>query len=229
MNPTLPERLVLEALAEDEQKARAEWLGMFRDDVSNLLDRDVVEALVDDVEVRPYDPTKRYAAHVDPSGGRSDSMTLAVGHRDGDRILIDCLLERRPTFDPQEVCADFASALRRYQLHHCESDAYSAEWIKSAFSRESIGVRQADRTTSESFLELLPLVVGRRIRFVKNSRLVTQLSNLERRVTRGGREQVGHPQNGGHDDLAAAVAGVAAQLAPPPRVVCASANVSWLL
>ena len=28
---------------------------------------------------------------------------------------------------------------------------------------------------------------------------------------------------------AAAVAGVAAQLAPPPRVVCASANVSWLL
>lgn len=227
MNPTLPESLVLQALAEDEPAARAEWLGQFRDDVTNLLDREVVEALVDPVEVRGPEPRRTYVAHVDPSGGRADSMTLAIGHRDGDRVLLDYLAERRPPFDPQEVCGDFATALRRYGLRWTQTDAYGAEWVVSGFAREGIGVRQATRTTSEAFLELLPLVVGGRIRLVESSRLVTQLSNLERRVTRGGREQCGHP-SGQHDDLAAAVAGMAAQLAHAPSGGVAWATCDWL-
>lgn len=37
MNPSIPERVVERALAEDEAAARAEWLGMFRADVETFI------------------------------------------------------------------------------------------------------------------------------------------------------------------------------------------------
>jgi hypothetical protein len=45
-----------------------------------------------------------------------------------------------------------------------------------------------------------------------DQRLVTQLSSLERRTARSGRDSIDHPP-GAHDDVANCVAGVAAALA----------------
>jgi hypothetical protein len=45
---------------------------------------------------------------VDPSGGSADAMTLAIGHRQGDVVVIDALRERRPPFSPDDVAAEFA-------------------------------------------------------------------------------------------------------------------------
>ncbi len=224
MNPTLPDRLVARALADDEAAARAEWLGEFRDDVVNLLDREVIESLVEaGVTQRPYASARRYFAHVDPSGGRGDAMTVCVCHREGDRVLVDYLGERKPPFDPHQVTDDFARALiDGYGLRSCQVDAYGAQWVTSAFAAAGVTTRQAERTTSEHFLELVPMVVSGRLTLLDEPRLVTQLANLERRVTRGGREQVGHP-SGQHDDLAAALAGAVAQAARPPRT-----TVGWV-
>jgi hypothetical protein len=53
-NPTLPKHIIDAALAEDPQKAGAEWLGEFRDDLSGWATRELIEAAVDrDVQVRP--------------------------------------------------------------------------------------------------------------------------------------------------------------------------------
>ena len=46
-------------------------------------------------------------------------------------------------------------------------------------------------------------------------RLAAQLCSLERRTARGGKDSIDHPP-GGHDDLANAVAGVAAILTQQP-------------
>jgi hypothetical protein len=36
---------------------------------------------------------RRYSAFVDPSGGSSDSMTLAIGHREKDITIVDVVRE----------------------------------------------------------------------------------------------------------------------------------------
>ena len=46
MNPTLPQSVVDEALAEDLQAAKSEYLGEFRDDIAIWLPREVIESVV---------------------------------------------------------------------------------------------------------------------------------------------------------------------------------------
>jgi hypothetical protein len=59
---------------------------------------------------------------------------------------------------------------------------------------------------------LLPLLNSRRCELLDNTRLVTQLVNLERRTSRGGRDSIDHSP-GAHDDLANCVAGVLTAIA----------------
>jgi hypothetical protein len=78
--------------------------------------------------------------------------------------------------------------------------------------------------------ELLPLLNGHRVELLEHPRLAAQLSGLERRTSRGGRDSIDHGA-GGHDDVANAAAGalvaaanlqvgagheLAANLAPQP-------------
>jgi hypothetical protein len=55
----------------------------------------------------------------------------------------------------------------------------------------------------------LPLLNSGCVELPDNPRLVLQLSSLERKTARGGRDSIDHP-SGGRDDIANAVAGVAA-------------------
>ena len=139
-------------------------------------------------------------------------MTKAIGRLAGDRVVLDCLVERHPPFDPDAVVAEFADLLRQYGLRHTQIDNYAAEWVPSAFRRFNVGARVSDRSTSDHYRALLPLVTSRVLSLLDAPRLVGQLGNLERRVTGMGREQITHPDRA-HDDCAAALAGMAAQLA----------------
>jgi hypothetical protein len=56
-----------------------------------------------------------------------------------------------------------------------------------------------------------------------NQRLAAQLCSLERRTARGGRDSIDHPP-GAHDDLANAVAGVAALCLNQPTINYAAWN-----
>jgi hypothetical protein len=63
-----------------------------------------------------------------------------------------------------------------------------------------------DKTTSEFYIELLPILNSRRAELLDHSQLVSQLCQLERYPTRGGKDKISHPP-GGHDDIINAVAG----------------------
>ena len=67
----------------------------------------------------------RYFGFVDPSGGSSDSMTVAVAHREADRVIIDLVRERRPPFSPTDVCLEFSAALKSYGIGSVQSDKYT--------------------------------------------------------------------------------------------------------
>ena len=96
LNPTLDPEIIEKAMEDDPAVARAEWMAEWRDDVSGFVDADVVAACVSP-GVRELPPMRgyHYVAFCDPSGGSSDSMTLAITHREGDKVVVDAVRERR--------------------------------------------------------------------------------------------------------------------------------------
>jgi hypothetical protein len=149
----------------------------------------------------------RYVAFVDPSGGSADSMTLAIGHRDGDRAVLDAVRERRPPFSPDDVVLEFTSLLKSYTITEVQGDRYGGEWPAERFRVHGIGYVSAERPKSDLYRDLLPALNAHRVDMLDLPRLAAQLCALERRTTRGGRDSIDHAP-GAHDDVANAVAGV---------------------
>ncbi len=115
LNPTLPASVVERAMERDPVQARADFLAEFRTDIESFVSREAVEACVaTGHNETPAAASLRYAAFVDPSGGSSDSFTLAVAHRNGDEIFLDVVREIRPPFSPESVVREFAGLLKMY-------------------------------------------------------------------------------------------------------------------
>lgn len=208
MNPSLDERIVSEAYERDAAAASADYGAEFRSDLESLFNTDAVEAcLISGRREVPRISGVRYFAFVDPSGGSSDSMTLAVAHRDtSGKAVLDCIRERRPPFSPDEVVAEFATMLRSYGISGVTGDAYGGEWPRERFRKHRIEYSVSGKSRSDIYLELLPLINATRVELLEESRLVGQLTGLERRTSRSGKDTVDH-RPGGHDDLANAAAG----------------------
>lgn len=208
MNPTVSKKIIEKALALDPEAAKAEWLAEWREDINAFLPIELLEKIIVP-ERYELQPNRKfwYRAFVDPSGGRSDSMTLAIAHRESnDRIILDFIKEVKPPFKPEQVCADFAEILDRYEIGTVESDRYGGEWVVDSFAKFGIRVKPAGFSASELYLEFLPLVTQGNVELLDSKRLLSQLGGLERMVHEGGADKVNHSP-GGHDDLANAVAG----------------------
>lgn len=212
MNPTLPQRVVDEAMIEDAEAARAEYGAQFRSDLASFVDRAVVEGcVVPDRRELPFSSAFRYSAFVDPSGGSSDSMTLAIGHPEDRTVVVDCIREVKPPFSPESVVAEFAEILKAYRITEVEGDRYGGEWPRERFSVHRVDYDPAAAPRSDLYRNLLPLLNSGRIELLDLDRLVNQLANLERRTSRGGKDSIDHAP-GMHDDVANAVAGLASML-----------------
>lgn len=209
MNPELPASVVERAYAEDPAAAAAEYGAEFRTDVEGFLARESLEAVVvPDRRELPPAPAERYVAFTDPSGGSSDSMTLAIAHAEesGERAVLDVVRERRPPFSPDDVVRDFAAELARYGVGEVVGDRYGAEFVAERFRAHGVEYHPAPRTKSDLYRELLPAVNSGRVELLDHPRLLAQLGGLERRTARGGRDSIDHAP-GAHDDVANAAAG----------------------
>jgi hypothetical protein len=139
MNPTLDKKLIDKEIERDPAVGRAEWLAEWREDLTSYIDRALIEAAVDiGVVVRPRIPNVTYYAFCDPSGGSSDSMALAIAHREGDTVILDCLVERPAPFNAAAVTAEMANTLREYGLTECRGDRYGAQWVVQSFAANGI-------------------------------------------------------------------------------------------
>ena len=213
MNSTLPQRVVDEALAEDYQAAKSEYLGEFRDDVAAFITREIVESLVaKGCPERLPRKEIEYLAFADLSGGRADDAALAISHREltsrGLKVVVDYVKRWKPPFDPMSVIGQMANDLRKYNLRRVIGDNYAAEFVAKAFQANGIKYAKSELPKSSLYMELLPRLCSGLIELPDNEILISQLANLERRTRAGGRDIVDHPA-GGHDDLANVVAGVA--------------------
>lgn len=219
-NPSLPQSIIDRALERDRAAATAEYLAQFRTDIESFVPFEVVQGCVGDhVEMAPLS-TRRYSAFVDPSGGSADSFTMAVSHRDGEMVIIDAIREVKPPFSPEAVIDDFSALLKRYGIMRVHGDKYAGEFPRELFRKRGVDYQCAEKSKSDLYRDLLPLLNSGRIVLPKSDRLVNQLTGLERRVARSGKDSIDH-SSGSHDDLANAVAGAADRVAvnrevPPP-------------
>jgi hypothetical protein len=205
MNPSLPEAVVARAKERDGPRASAEFESVWREDISDFIPADVIEAATDrGVVERPPQRGVVYFAFVDPAGGTGkDSFALAIAHRDGDRAVLDVLRERKPRFVPKDVVAEFADVLRRYRVTKIASDRYASAWASDEWARNHIQCEPSELTKTQIYLAALPLLLSGQAALLDSERLRRQFSGLERRVHAGGRESV--DDNGAasaNDDLA---------------------------
>jgi hypothetical protein len=160
LNPLISQDIVDAALAEDPAAASAEWMGFFRDDVSNWLSTEVIEAAIDpDVIVRPPVSGIKYFGAADPAGGSGqDSFTAAVAHLEanGD-VVLDNLLEIRPPYSPTAAVKQVVGMFKSYGLNHCVGDRYSVLWTVEGFAKLSFRYQHSDRDGSAIYSDALPL------------------------------------------------------------------------
>jgi hypothetical protein len=140
MNASLPAADIERELAADPVKNAAEYMSVWRDDISGFIPADALEAATDTgVIQRPpsLDYSTRYVAFADAAGGAragGDSFTLAIcrGGKDG-MVYLDRLLEREPPFHPATTVAEFVEVLRSYRITHVTGDHFSGGWAASEF------------------------------------------------------------------------------------------------
>jgi len=208
MNPTADKQKIAQAIRLDPARARSEYLSEFRGDIESYLGIDDIERITaKGIRSRPYNSGFNYSAFIDPSGGRVDSMTLAIAHFEDLKIVLDLLLEQKPPFSPDAVVKEFSEVLKQYRISSVISDRYGGIWIQESFSKVDINVQYSEISASEIYSNFIPIVMNQKAILLDNQKLKTQFSNLERHTRSGGKDIIDHP-SGSHDDLANSAAGV---------------------
>jgi hypothetical protein len=86
-NTSLSARDLEAQRAADPSAAASEWDGSFRDDIAGFLSDELIDSAV---ELPPMGGSVYYRAFCDAAGGTGqDSYTIAIGHKEGERFVID--------------------------------------------------------------------------------------------------------------------------------------------
>ena len=190
---------------DDPEASVAEWEGGFRADIAAFLDDETIEKVTDYSRPAEIPPRSgiQYSCFVDPSGGRHDAFTLAIGHCEGSGsgsfYVCDVLRGRYPPFDPASVVEEYASVLRDYKVHSVVGDNYSAAWCETAFTKAGIKYIRSDMNKSALYIEALPLFMRQSLSIPNHPKLLRELRLLERRTSRMGKDVVDHGPNGSDD------------------------------
>jgi hypothetical protein len=209
MNPKIPTAVIEAALASNPERARAEYLNIFRDDLTDFIPEDAINACTDvGVYERAPMPGVKFYAHCDAAGGTGkDSLAFAISHRDSSYV-VDVVREYKPRFIPATVINELAVLCKMYGITTVRGDRYAIGFHLNEWKTHGIEFVACETTTSENYLITLPAMLANRVRLPDNKTLRSQLGALERKPGDGAREQVSHPQHdAAHDDVACACAG----------------------
>jgi hypothetical protein len=210
MNSMIPPKVIEKAVKKDPQKANADYLSIWRDDASDFITMEMLEAATDHgVTQRSPAPNIEYHAFCDAAGGTGgDSFSLCIAHREDDTVVIDFLHERLPRFVPEAVVAEFAAILKLYGCASITGDHYSSGWNATAWERAGIKYIFGKLTKSDLYLAALPTILSLKVRLLDSLKMRQQFVGLVRRVHPTGRESVDdRGAASSHDDLSNACAG----------------------
>lgn len=212
-NPAVPTEVIEDAFESDPIAAASEYGSLdggivFRSDVESYVSLESVQACTPPgVRELAWNPIVHYFGFVDPSGGSVDSFTAGVAHRERDgSVVLDAVRELRPPFSPEAAAKELAEFLKAYHVHRVCGDHYAGEWPREQFRKNGVEYEISEKNKSEIYVEALPMLNSSKVRLLDDPRLTSQLTALERRTSRGGKESIDHPP-GGHDDLVNAAMG----------------------
>jgi len=131
---------------------------------------------------------------------------LAIAHREGETEILDLIRERKPPFSPEAVVEEFASTILKYRCTKVYGDRYGGNWPSEQFMKAGVHLEAAEKTKSDIYLDLVPLINSKAVRLLDHERMTLQLVGLERTTKAGGKDRIDHPR-GLHDDIANAAAG----------------------
>src|SRR5262249_40600528 len=131
---------------------------------------------------------------------------VAIAHRDGERYILDKTAEWKAPFVAADVVTEIVALLKQYRLQTIVGDRYGSGWVEQEFRDHGIRYRPADKDKSAIFLDALPLLTSGDCLLLDDTRLVSQISQLQRETGRGGRDQI-RKMRGAYDDLANAALG----------------------
>jgi hypothetical protein len=186
MNPTLRQPDIDREMARDPAAGPAEYYAEFRTDISAFVSQEVIEGCVArGVFELPPAADVSYLGFVDPSGGASDAMSLAIAHRVGDMVVLDAAREIQPPFNPDvATTTEFSTLLKAYGVAKVIGDRYAGEWVREPFRRHGIDYQLSEISNSDIYRDALPLLNAGRAQLLDVKRLVNQLCSLKRRTAR---------------------------------------------
>jgi hypothetical protein len=213
MNPLLTDALINEALASDRARMSAEYLNIWREDISDYIPIELLEACTDwGVFERPPQRGLAYTAHCDIATGLGNSSAaFCIAHRDYEKGLQiqDVIREVRAPFVPEVVIKEFAELAKRYGITTVYADQFAFGLHASLWEGTHTGVRLAEAkyNTTENYLRLLPSLLAKKVRFLDSKTQRGQFGSMERHMM-SGNEIIRKPQiASARDDVATAAAG----------------------
>jgi hypothetical protein len=209
MNPTYHQSLIDRLLKKDRTKMTSEYNATFREDVSNFISEEILDAITQDYICLPPQAGIIYKCFVDPSGGRNDSFAFSIAHKEGQNVIVDLAQEFLPPFDPAAVAQQIAQVLREYKITRVQGDRFAGNWVSGAFRKEGIFYENSPVDKSSLFLEFQAIASMRRVSLPKHETMRAQFLSLERLTHSGGKDVIQHPLNF-HDDICNTTAGAVA-------------------
>jgi hypothetical protein len=211
-NGTVDQADIDAQIAADPVAAVSEWGGGFRDDLSSYLADDLIDACLESgrpLELLPQDGVS-YMAFTDGSAGasdRGDAYTVAIGHCDGDKGVVDVVRGIPGKFNPHVVTKQYAELLRSYGIRSVTGDNYASQWLSEVWAAAGFEYRKSPWPKSEIYIDVLQLFSSRLVQLPDHPRMLRELRLLERSPGSGGKDHVDHGR-GGHDDFANVACGV---------------------
>jgi len=204
MNPQFSKQTIKTATVEDPISAATEYGAEFRADLSSYVDPEIVDDCIPSRrrELPPMAGVKYFGA-VDSSGGRADSFTMSIVYKLESQIVLACLREKVPPFNPDDVMAEFSGVFQTYKIRKILADNYAPEFVAQGFRKNGITVENTMKGKSALYLELLAALNSGTIDLLDQKRLIHQIKSLDRK-TRSGRDSIDNFH--GHDDLSNVVA-----------------------
>jgi hypothetical protein len=164
----------------------------------------------EDADSAPGSSVTQFGLKRTPGGSRS----FVLSYRNADGVQRQIVVGHFPTTRTEAARAKarkLAEAIDlSYGVFTVTGDHYAANWPVEQFGKYGISYAASEKSKSDLYADLLPQLNSGRIELPDHPRLISQLTALERRSTRGtGRDAIDHPAGNFHDDVANAVAGIA--------------------
>jgi len=208
-NPSYSERKLKRMKKRKPLLYKQEYLALFRADLSSMFDPAVIDNAVDfnrPLELPPMDG-KTYRCFVDVAGGGGrDSYSIAIGHLENEKAIIDVVRSRRPKFNPSEVTAQYSSLVKGYGISEVIGDKFSGDWASNSWAEHDIEYKRSEKTKSELYLEAESPFNTERVELPNKDLAITQLKNLVRKTRSGGKDSV-DTDGGVPEDEANVIAG----------------------